>query len=105
MEVQRHRADFDGIIAGAPPFHTPGHLTRIWIYQHLLADAAHYIPSSKLQLIGAAVTASCDARHELVDGIIGDPRRCAFDPSVLQCTAGGSAGCLTPTQVDVLKKI
>jgi feruloyl esterase len=38
--------------------------------------------------------------------VLDDPRKCSFDPSSLQCAAGGSsAECLSPDQVGALKKI
>ena len=46
-------------------------------------------------------------RHRrLKDGIIDDPRRCTFDPAKLLCKSGADeATCLTPPQVDAVKKV
>jgi feruloyl esterase len=105
MEAQRFPADFDGILAGAP--------ANNWT--HLLASGvavlqgtygknpAGYISSMKLPAIGAAVRAACDAQDGVKDGIINNPARCHFDPSVLLCKGVESRSCLTAPQIAALK--
>jgi feruloyl esterase len=105
IEAQRYPDDFDGIIGGAPGFGNKGNLNSIWRYQTLLADRDHYLPASKLPLLAEAVLADCDAKDGLVDGLIGDPRRCTFDPASLQCRAGDAPDCLTAGQVETVRKI
>jgi feruloyl esterase len=106
-EAQRYPRDYDGIIAGDPAnywthLYAGGHL---WIAQATLADPASYIPPTKLQMVGDAVYAACDALDGIKDGILNDPRRCHFDPSTLLCKNGDAAGCLTRAQVEAVKKI
>ena len=86
-EAQRYPRDYDGIIAGDPAnywthLYAGGHL---WIAQATLIDPASYIPTTKTQMIGDAVYAACDSIDGIKDGILNDPRRCHFDPSV--CSA------------------
>src|SRR4029077_237890 len=38
------------------------------------------------------------------DGLIEDPRRCSFDPVVLQCAGADAPDCLTAAQVDAVRK-
>jgi Tannase and feruloyl esterase len=105
MEAQRYPADYDGILAGAP--------ANDWT--HLLANAAEetqmmgspekYIPPSKLPAIQAATLAACDAQDGVTDGIINDPSRCQFDPSVLLCKGAESNSCLTAPQVASLQRL
>ena len=52
-----------------------------------LKDPESYIPASKIAILGNAVTAACDALDGIADGVLDDPRKCKFDPSVLTCTA------------------
>jgi feruloyl esterase len=71
----------------------------------------------ELGLLYRAAIASCDAADGVVDGILDDPRRCAFDPAVLQCSAMQSAGagrgarqslsapCLTPPQIETARRV
>jgi feruloyl esterase len=63
------------------------------------------IPPEKLTVIANAVVAKCDAKDGLVDGLVDNPRRCHFDPIVVQCKAGDAPDCLTRAQVDVVKKV
>jgi len=105
MEVQRYPGDFNGIIAGDPSFLLDGQLNRVWGYQVLFSDADHYIPASKLPLISSDITAECDGKDGLVDGLIDDPRNCGFDAATLLCKKGDAETCLTAGQVDSFKKI
>lgn len=106
-ESQRYPLDYDGIIAGDPANNWTrltigGHL---WITRALTEEPASYIPAAKTKLIGDAVNSACDALDGIKDGILNDPRRCHFDPSVLLCKNGDAADCLTAGQVAAAKKI
>lgn len=106
MEAQRFPEDYDGIIAGAPANYWTHLLAAgIWDMHAMLADAASYIPASKVRAISAAVVKACDAKDGVADGIINDPRECRFDPSVLLCTGLESDSCLTAAQVTALRKV
>jgi feruloyl esterase len=63
------------------------------------------VPNEKLPMIAKAALAACDAQDGLKDGLIADPRRCAFDPAVLQCKGADAADCLTAGQVDSVRRI
>ncbi|MCA1646496.1 MAG: tannase/feruloyl esterase family alpha/beta hydrolase, partial [Chloroflexi bacterium] len=107
-EAQRYPQDFDGIIAGAPAIirapldgEYQSWLTRI----NLDASGNHILTPDKLPALHDAVVAACDRLDGLVDGQIDDPRECQFDPTRLTCAAGrDAADCLTPAQVQVVKK-
>jgi len=106
MEAQRYPADYDGIIAGAPA----ANFTRILtgFTSNLLAttlDPASFISAPKFAAIEAAAVAACDARDGVKDGIIDEPNKCAFDPSVLLCKGPESDACLTAPQIAALRKI
>jgi Tannase and feruloyl esterase len=107
MEAQRFPGDFDGILAGAPAnFWTHLLANAVAMVQSLYGkDPASYIPSAKLPAIQAAALAACDAQDGVKDGIISDPLRCHFDPSVLLCKGKDSHDCLTPPQLSALKKL
>ena len=49
--------------------------------------------------VAAAVMAACDGSDGVVDGMIGDPQKCSFDPAAIQCSGSEHDGCLTPSQV------
>lgn len=106
MEAQRYPADYDGIIAGAPAANFTRILTTFtWDVLATTLDPASYIPAGKFAAIEAAAVAACDARDGVKDGIIDEPNKCAFDPSVLLCKGRESDACLTTPQIVALKKI
>ena len=105
MEAQRYPADYDGIVAGAPAnYFTHVGDAFLWNLQ-AMEDDQSYIPQNKLPAIESAVLAACDASDGLKDGLISDPRRCHFDPTVLLCKGAESTSCLTQAQAGALKKI
>jgi len=106
MEAQRYPADFNGIIAGAPANFWSRLLTdAVWNAQALDQSPASFIPPNKLAAIQKAVLDACDTVDSVKDGVIEDPRRCHFDPTVLKCKDGDGPDCLTGPQVDALRKI
>jgi feruloyl esterase len=105
IEAQRYPEDFDGLVIGAPwNFQSHSNAGFVWNAQALSAPGAA-IPAAKLPAITAAALAACDANDGLADGIIAEPRRCRFDPSVLTCKGAETDTCLTEPQVAALKKI
>ena len=106
MEAQRYPDDYDGILAGAPAnFWTHLMSGAVWGAQALTQNSASYIPAFKLPAIDAAVLQECDAVDGLADGLIEDPRKCDFDPSILLCQGAETDSCLTAPQVDTLRKL
>ncbi len=106
MEAQRYPNDYDGLIAGAPANYFTHILTGFaWNLQATLNDPASYIPASKLKAVETAALAACDARDGVTDGVIDDPTKCSFDPSVLLCKGADSEACLTEKQIVALKRI
>jgi feruloyl esterase len=104
VEAQRYPADYDGIIAGAPAnFWTHNFAGFVWDEQAL--QGAAQIPAAKMPAIEKAALNACDAIDGLTDGLIDDPRKCHFDPSVLLCQNAESDACLTGPQAGALKKI
>ncbi len=106
-EAQRYPNDFDGIIAGDPANYWT-HLymgAHLWITLATEANPASYISAAKAQMIGDAVTQTCDALDGIKDGILNDPRRCHFDPATLLCKNGDAPNCLTGPQLEAVKKI
>ena len=99
MEAQRYPNDFDGIVAGDPSFGAMGYVRRGLNYQYMLASLGRVLTPAKVELLSKAVTAACDASDGLVDGLVGDPRNCKFDPQVLLCKDQDRADCLTAEQI------
>ena len=101
-EAQKFPDDFDGIIAGAPANRTT---LSMWIAHAVLKDPASYIPPAKYPIIHQAALDTCDAEDGLKDGLISNPAKCSFDPSVLLCKGADNTSCLTGAQVTAAKKM
>ena len=97
MEAQRFPTDYDGIVAGAPA----NNWTRLMAGDFdgvlaVLKEPASNLPTSALGLLYRGALAACDRTDGVVDGVVDDPRRCAFDPGTLTCAAGNAPpACLT----------
>jgi hypothetical protein len=106
-EAQRFPTDYDGIVAGDPGNNRINLIYGFlwsWLATHD-ADGAAILPSAKLPALAKAAVAACDKNDGLEDGVIDDPRTCRFDPATLACTGAESDTCLTPTQIDAVKKV
>ncbi len=104
MEAQRFPEDYDGIVAGAPSSDT-NIPTVGWIQEQLNRNDQSYIPEAKLPAISAAVISACDGLDGVRDGLLEDPRTCAFDPQSLLCRGRDGDACLTAPQVATLRSI
>lgn len=105
MEASRYPHDYDGIVAGAPAWEWFNLMAaEVWNSQAFLQDPTAIV-AAKNVLLNNAVIAACDANDGVMDGVIGDPRTCTFDPAVLQCAGGDEPNCLTPAQVNAAKRI
>lgn len=104
-DIQRYPNDFDGAITGAPALNPRMLAQIVWTAQVVHKDEASLIPASKFPMIHQAVLEACDADDGVRDGVLEVPRRCKFDPTVIQCTGGDGADCLTAAQVETARKI
>ena len=104
--AQRFPADFNGIIAGAPGLDWTGRAAQaVRIAQRLETNEAARLGQAQRQLLHDAVLASCDVIDGVKDGVLENPKRCKFDPVVLECKGSGEASCLTPPQVETARMI
>ena len=109
VEAQRFPHDFEGILAGAPVWYQTGNqpLFSLWATRvNIGKDGKAILGAEKLPLIHEAVMGACDALDGLEDGLLQDPRKCAWDPKSIQCRPGrGGLDCLTAEEVDIVGKI
>jgi feruloyl esterase len=105
IEAKRYPADFDGIVAGAPP-NPLVHFNALQVWPSWLInqDPARFIPESKYAMVHTAVVKACSTdigkQHNLVD----EPDKCAFDPKALLCKGADRPDCLTAPQVELMQK-
>ncbi|HTM04623.1 MAG TPA: tannase/feruloyl esterase family alpha/beta hydrolase [Vicinamibacterales bacterium] len=106
MEAQKYPDDFDAILAGAPAnYQTHLHTWDLSVSAPVLRDPAEAVPAAKLRMVSDAAIAACDAKDGVKDGLIGNPRACAFDVATLQCKAAETDSCLTGAQVTAMKRV
>lgn len=111
ISAQRYPQDFDGVIAGAPALDWPG-VTAAFVYnQQLVFPNPNQVESPVIteanrKLLAQSLRNSCDAIDGVADGILNDPRMCAFDPVELpRCQSGPGDGCVTDTQLTAIQAI
>jgi feruloyl esterase len=106
MSAQRYPEDFDAIIAGAPANnHSRLHISGLAISVPVLREPAGAVPAAALALVTRAVLAECDGGDGVKDGLLNDPRSCAFDITRLQCAGASTEACLTPPQIETMKRV
>src|SRR5450432_3745750 len=123
--------DYDGIVAGDPVYDLEAiALSEAWSVEQIMAIAPKPIrklrngtpilyqafPVPDQNLLQSAILAACDHLDGVVDGVIDNLAACraTFDPATfvfpstgqpLQCAGAKTAACLTPAQIDAVKKI
>jgi feruloyl esterase len=105
-EAQRYPDDYDGIVVSAPAsYWTHLQTWSLYVYKATHDNPLSDIPKNKYPLLHKAAIEACDALDGLKDGLIGDPRKCKFDPATLLCQGQDAATCLTTAQVEAARKI
>lgn len=106
IEAQRYPHDFDGIVSGSPLYANGPSYTEYAVRANLDRNGNGIFDPAKLPLLRKAVLAQCDAKDGLEDGLLQDPRRCEFDPAILQCKSGADGkSCLSAAEVAVARRI
>jgi hypothetical protein len=107
FEAERFPWDFDGIVAGGPAVNLTGiWMNFLWANRALTGkNGEALLGQADLEVLHQAVLAKCDLNDGVKDGVIGDPRKCHFDPSALRCTADRTTQCLTDQQIEAVDKI
>jgi pimeloyl-ACP methyl ester carboxylesterase len=107
MAAQRFPDEYDGLVIGAPAINWDRFVpSELWpqVVIHQLVGAP--ISGAKLNAATAAAVSACDAADGVTDGIIDNPRTCAYDPSPLVCKTGEpSDTCLSRAEADAIRKI
>ena len=110
MEAQRYPDDFDAIAAGSPAFDFIGvAASASQINAAMYPDPSDLreavVGPAEQQLIESSYLAQCDALDGLEDGILNDPRRCAFDVGTLLCQGEKTDACLSEEQLAAVRVV
>ena len=100
MAAQRLPQVFDGIVAGAPALAWLDLMTAQALLHRDFGGATPVLPVTKLPAIQAAALAACAQGK----GYVSDPQTCRFDPAALACQGADTAQCLTPPQVEMVRR-
>jgi feruloyl esterase len=104
VEATRFPTDYDAIVAFAPTDLelAEGFLMRATAASH--RDQAAILGPQQIDLTLKTIFKQCDGNDGLVDGSIGDPRRCDFKPAQLLCKKDQTQDCLSAAQVKGLEE-
>jgi len=80
MSAQRYPTDYDGILAAAPAINWTKFVMAEQWPQVVMAQEGNRPSDCELQAFADAAVAACDRVDKVADGVIGDPRRCHYDP-------------------------
>jgi feruloyl esterase len=98
-EVQLYPEDFDGVVAGAPPWwltHLHSLVVQVGMW-NLPESGANRIPASMFLPIKEEIYRQCDPQDGLTDGVISAPYSCNFSSAALACSSTKTTSCLKPT--------
>ncbi len=104
MAAQRYPDDYNGIVSACPAINWHRFLPADFWPQVVMVAASNFVPKSKLDAATAAAVTACDGLDGVMDGVIDDPNRCAYDPKGLVGTRIGD-GTFTEADADVIRKI
>ena len=104
-EAQRYPSDFNGILAGAPAINWQNYVPASLWPQVVMQQSGDFLPQCKFSAFQAAAIKACDSLGDgVVDGVIGDPLACKFDPNSLIGTST-PCGTITAQDAQVVAKI
>ncbi|MDY6946855.1 MAG: tannase/feruloyl esterase family alpha/beta hydrolase [Pseudomonadota bacterium] len=105
--AQRFPWDYDGIVAISPPVDLSTiYMTFVWGSRVVRDQSGRPIlGKDELELLTKSALNECDMDDGVKDAVISDPLHCAFDISELACSGPKTSTCLSPHQVDAVRKI
>jgi hypothetical protein len=107
MEAQRFPEDFDGLISAAPVYDLVGRIIAgAWWAQAVNGtQGGSILDRSVAETVHRSVLATCGAQAGVDDGVVTDPASCEWKPEMAACGGGAATSCLTPAQVQAVKKM
>ena len=108
MEAQRFPDDFDGLLPSAPVYDLVGRvIAGAWWAQAVNGEGRTSILNDEAaKVVSASIAARCGAQAGVEEGVVSDPGACDWRPEMTACAAAsGASGCLTPRQVQAIKRM
>jgi hypothetical protein len=104
MEAQEYPADYNGIVAGAPAINWTKFVpSEIWP-QLVMNESHDFLPTCKENAFVKSAVKACDGQDGVIDGVIADPAKCAWNPDKL-VGFRTRCGIITRTDAAVAEKI
>ncbi|MGH2400248.1 MAG: tannase/feruloyl esterase family alpha/beta hydrolase, partial [bacterium] len=108
MEAQRFPEDFDGLMPIAPVYDLVGRvIAGAWWAQAVSDEGrASVLNRTVAETVHKSVLARCGAQAGVEEGLVTDPLSCDWKPEMVACSSSSEgSGCLTPRQVEAVKRI
>jgi len=106
--AQELPGELDGILANAPAIYwTRFQTAQMWGQIVMKELVGTQITPAKLNQATASAVAACDATDGVVDGILDDPRNCAFSAKANICgrSTAPATNCLTEAEAEAIDRI
>jgi len=106
--AQELAGELDGILANAPAIYwTRFQTAQMWGQIAMKDLNGGAISPAKLNQASASAVAACDAADGVTDGIVDDPRTCAFSATANVCGAptAPATNCLTLAEAEAIDRI
>lgn len=107
VAAQRYPDDFDGILTDGGVVFAYARLNYAlahFVRANVRPDGGQWLSAGDAERVHRAALAACDASDGLEDGTISDPQHCTFDPGQMECGRAAPSGCLSPQQVDAVRR-
>jgi hypothetical protein len=107
LEAQRFPEDFDGLLAIAPVYDLAGRASAGAWFAQAVSDGkgGSVLNAAAAEAVHQSVLARCGAQAGVDEGLVTDPASCDWRPDMIACAPEGGADCLTPRQVDAVKRL
>ena len=107
MEAQRFPEDFDGLIAAAPVYDLVGRaIAAAWWAQAVNGpQQGSILDRTVAETVQKSVLAKCGAQAGVDEWVVTDPSSCDWKPEMAACGTGSATTCLTPAQVQAVKRM
>ena len=106
-EAQQFPEDYDGYLPIAPVYDLVGRVIAGASWAQAVSDGrgGSVLDAAAAASVHKAVLARCGKQAGVDEGLVTDPGACDWQPETIACTADRTADCLTPRQVDAVKRL